>query len=323
MPTGTQADFKLYHDQFHSGLSEQLQDNNAIFNGASNNTIRLISDIRPGEYEDSSFFKDLGDIVESRDPDSTAVATATKLEHGENSSVKVHRKITPIESTLSSWRTIAADPQEMSFRIGQQVGEKIMEDYATVSISVLSAAIGANAAMLNDVAATATPVALTGGLRKMGDKANMISAWVTNSNTYFNMVDNAIAEKIYEEAGLVVYGGTPGTLGKPVVVSDNEALGFFDTVDRDRILGLTSGAVTINESQVGDTAFELVTGLDNLVYRFQSEYAFNVGCKGYSYDKGTGGPNPTDAALATGANWVKTATFDKATAGVLINVNAA
>lgn len=317
MATGTQADFKLYHDQFHSGISETLQDNNSIFNGASGGAFRLVSDVKSGEYEDSSFFQDLGDIVAHRDPTSTAAQVAGKLVQGENTQVKVMRKITPIESTLSSWRQIAKDPREMSFRIGQQLAEKIIEDYASVGISSLAAAIGANANMVHTGLA-ANHTALTGGLRKMGDKAGNVTMWLTNSNAYFNMVDNAIADKLYEEAGMVVYGGTPGTLGKPVLVSDNAALSFFDVTQQDRILGLTSGALTINESQVTDTAFELVTGLENLVYRFQSEYGFNIGMKGYSYDK-TAGANPTDATLATGANWVKTASFDKSTAGVLIN----
>lgn len=41
-----------------------------------------------------------------------------------------------------------------------------------------------------------------------------------DSATYFDMVDQAISEKIYEEAGVVIYGGQPGAMGKPVLVAD-------------------------------------------------------------------------------------------------------
>ena len=51
---------------------------------------------------------------------------------------------------------------------------------------------------------------------------------------------------------------------------------------------------------------DLITGGQNLAMRIQGEYAYNIKIKGCRWNIGAGGANPTDAALATSANWVYT-----------------
>lgn len=65
--------------------------------------------------------------------------------------------------------------------------------------------------------------ALTRGMRKFGDKFGRISLWVMNSDTYFDIVDDAITKQIYGESEIVIYGGLPGTLGK-VIYNGKEQL---------------------------------------------------------------------------------------------------
>ncbi|VCX09975.1 hypothetical protein BANRA_04026 [Acinetobacter baumannii] len=48
--------------------------------------------------------------------------------------------------------------------------------------------------------------ALTRGMRKFGDKFGRIGLWVMNSDTYFDIVDDAITQ-IYGESEIVIYGG--------------------------------------------------------------------------------------------------------------------
>ena len=101
------------------------------------------------------------------------------------------------------------------------------------------------------------------------------------------------------------------TLGRPVVVTDSPALlagGNYST------LGLVAGAATVEESEGQTIMFEPVTGKENLVYRFQGEYAYNVGCLGFKWKK-EAGENPADTALAAPANWTKNVSSDKLTAG--------
>lgn len=111
----------------------------------------------------------------------------------------------------------------------------------------MSASIGANP----DMVVTANievdgKKTLTKGMRKYGDRFGRIALFVMHSSTYFDIIDQAIAAKIYEEAGVVVYGGQPGTLGKPVLVTD--------TAPIDAIFGLLPNAVVITESQAPASA---------------------------------------------------------------------
>ncbi len=97
-----------------------------------------------------------------------------------------------------------------------------------------------------------------------------------HSATYFDIVDEAIANKIYEEAGVVVYGGQPGTLGKPVLVTD--------TMDADAILGLVTGAVTVTESQAPGFRSYDINDQENLAIGYRAEGVVNVDLLGYSWD---------------------------------------
>lgn len=154
---------------------------------------------------------------------------------------------------------------------------------------------------------------LTKGLRKYGDKFNRVNLFVMHSTTYFDIVDQAIDNKVYEEAGVVIYGGQPGTLGKPVLVTD--------TAPVDAIFGLVPGAVTITESQEPTFRSYEINDKENLEVGYRGEGVVNVGVLGYSWDESKG-KNPDLTQLGTAGNWKKHFTSNKLTAGVMIKLTA-
>lgn len=85
------------------------------------------------------------------------------------------------------------------------------------------------------------------------------------------------------------------------------------------VLGLTSGAVSIIESEAREFLSDIVTGKENIKYRIQAEGSFALNVKGYSW-KTASGVNPTLATLGTKTNWELKATDKKSSAGVLLNV---
>jgi hypothetical protein len=99
---------------------------------------------------------------------------------------------------------------------------------------------------------------------------------------YHDLVGDALTEKRYDEIGTVVHGGSPGTLGKPVVLSDCPALFVDNGVDPDTylILGLQKGAVTIEESEERRIVRTIQTGKPNLIETIQGEDAVNIVVKG-------------------------------------------
>lgn len=134
-----------------------------------------------------------------------------------------------------------------------------------------------------------------------------------HSTTYFDIVDQAMDNKLYEEAGVVVYGGQPGTLGKPVLVTDSAPV--------DAILGLVASAVKITESQApGFRSYDINTQ-ENLAIGYRAEGTVNIDLLGYSWDTSKGA-NPDLAKLSNQVNWKKHFDSNKSTAGVLIKLGA-
>jgi len=326
MAIGKGSDFVIYDEEFNAGQFELLRRNTDVFNAASQGALALIRKDALGDYEKESFIQQLTGLITRRDLTSTTAATPVKLEMDEFISVKLARKILA-EQTLDAWKKISKDEREMSFIIGEIVAKNKIADYLEAVITSAVTAIKVVTANVFDASGQETPTLtadhLANGMSRMGDQAGQIVAWVMHSKNYFNLVRQAISDKIFEEAGMVVYGSAPGSLGKPVVVIDSPSL--LDTMGSGvtqtySVLGLVSGAAIAQESEPGTMISELVTGGEQITARIHGEHSFNVGVKGFKWDTSGGGANPTAATLATGSNWDKVAADDKGTPGVLITV---
>ena len=325
MAKGTYSDFKIYPEQYYGGMFESIVQNINAFNGASQNALRLVNENVKGHYEYESFIQFL-DVVSRRDISSVSAATDLKLAQEEFISVKLNRTLGPVAQTLDAWKKIDEDPEVMSFILGQKAAEQKTKDYLHALLLALEASLDAQSDLEYDATGestkTLTHAHLVSGMSKMGDQGQRIVAWVMHSKPYWDLVGQALSDKITNVADTVIYGGSPGTLGRPVIVTDDAALKDDNgsATDTYNVLGLVAGAGTVKETEPDNVAFELVTGLDNLVYRWQGEYAFNVGVKGCQWDTSNGGVNPTDADLGTATNWDKVANDVKDMAGVRIVV---
>ena len=322
MAIGTKSDFKIYNEEFFGGMTEVLMQNADAFNAASRNAIRLVPTRHKGEYEKESFIKEIANLVTRRDPTSVAAATDLKLEQGESVGVKINRKIGPVAQTLDAFRKISADPRVFSFLLGQQTAKAVTVDQVNVGINALAAAIGNVSALKLDKSG-ANPATLTHGylaavLAKFGDAAKNIICWVMHSKPYYDLVQQAISDKITDIADVAIAQGDTPTLGRPVVITDSASLIVSGTPDKYITLGLVENSSEVSESEEREIVSETVTGLENLVMRIQGEYAFNLKLKGYAWDTQNGGVNPTDGAIGTGSNWDKYSADDKATAGVYL-----
>lgn len=123
---------------------------------------------------------------------------------------------------------------------------------------------------------------------------------------------------------MAIAEGTTPTLGKPTIITDSSALISLNepssgAADTYHVLGLTAEAIQIKESEEKDAILDPVSGLENLVIRWQGEYAFNIGLRGYKYKTGSG-TNPTDTTLGSSSNWEQIVTDDKDCLGVILNV---
>lgn len=320
MATSTVSDFKIYNAQFQMGLWEGVTQALEGFNGASNGAILLSSKSHPGNYKQEAFFPLPSNLITRRDNTSTSAATAIKATQEEYVSVKTNRKIGPMEYTEDSIRKLGKTLQEASYIFGQQIGQAKMQGMLNDALTSVGAALESQSSVLYDATALSTKTLTTAYLNsvmaKLGDQSSRIVAWAMRSKPFHDLVGEQIAANVTNVADRVIYGGGPGTLGKPVIVTDAPALLNDETTDTYNVLGLVAGAVNVEESEQGDMLFERVGGLESIVQRIQGEYAATIGVKGFQWDITNGGANPTDTALATTTNWDLIASSVKDAAGV-------
>lgn len=311
MATNVNSDFVIYNDTAQTAYLERNMDNLAVFNENSRSAIGLNSELIEGDLKLRAFYKVDGEIS-YRSVNSTATVAAARIVADEMVSVKVPWKYGPYETTEEAFKRRARSPEEFSMLLGQDMADATMSGWIGYALSALQGAIGSNTAMnVSGELATEGKKVLTKGLRTMGDKASSIAIWVMDSTSYFDIVDEAIDNKLYEEAGVVVYGGSPGTLGKPVLVTDQ--------CPATKIFGLVAGAVMVTESQMPSMRSYPVNNQENLAIGFRAEGTANVEVLGYKW-KDKARTNPSAVSLATTTNWQKYATSDKATAGFIITL---
>lgn len=315
--TTLNSDMVIYNRLAQTAYLERVQDVLDVFNGSSQGALVLRSEAIEGDFSKDAFYK-IGGSVEHRNVNSDSTVEGTKIGSDEMIGVKAPWKYGPYKTTEEAFKRRARSVDEFAMLVGQDAADATLSYMVQAAFASLEAAIGGNAGMVASGSfATDHKKVLTKGMRKFGDRFGRIAMFGMDSSTYFDLVDDAIDQKIYEEAGMVIYGGTPGTMGKPVLVSDK--------VPADSIFGLQPGAVEIVESQAPGFRFFNIDNQENLAIGYRSEGTFNVNLLGYSWDV-NGSPaapaNPNLTQLGTSANWTKYATSDKATAGVLIQLAA-
>lgn len=326
MPEGSRESFAasgrlpegiIYPELVHSGMSETLVQNTDAFNSASLNALRIVTNRQKGDFAQESFFKNVSNIVQRRDVDTSpanpAVAS-TGVPIDEFVSVKLNRRIGPIDQTLDSFRKLGDNPdmEVLSFLLGGQIAKAMQIEMLDTLIRSVVATITAQATLTNGTLGAPSPEAglldtdhLVDGLALFGDAASRVKIWVMHSKPYYDLVKNQIAANIDGLSNFNVATATPVTLNRPVLVTDSAALIDSSSSPEAQYitLGLTEDAAIAEDSESDMMHSEVITGQENLVTRLQGEYAYNVGCKGVKWDVTNGGVNPNDAALGTTTNW--------------------
>ncbi len=321
----------IYPELVHSGMSETLVQNTAAFNAASLNALRIVTNRQKGDFAQESFFKNVANIVQRRDVDTSPAnpsVSATGVPIDEFVSVKLNRRIGPIDQTLDSFRKLGDNPdmESLSFLLGDQIAKAMQVEMLDTLIRSVVASILAQSTLTIGTAGTPSPETamdtdvLVDGLALFGDAASRVKIWVMHSKPYYDLVKNQIAANIDGVSNFNVASATPVTLNRPVLVTDSDAL--IDTSGSPEAqyitLGLTENAGIAEDSESDMMHSEIITGNENLVARLQGEYAYNVGCKGTKWDVTNGGVNPSDAALGTSTNWDSVMDNVKDLAGVAI-----
>jgi hypothetical protein len=329
MATSLPSDMKIYNEQFFAGYTERVEQNLEVFNANSNGAILMSSNVTNGEFIKEAFLAKISNLVTRRDLTSVSDATGLKATQGEIVKVDRSIKIGPVEFTDEAVHKGNMTMDEMVFLLGQQAADEVMKEHTDATLYALKGAYavaGLSTLVQDSSSATMTHTILNNGMARFGDAANNIVAWVMHSGVYFDLVGQAIADKIDSVAGTTIYGGSPGTFGRPVIVTDSAALldNGSSSVSTDNFYttyGLVSGGAEIQQTRVGELLVERVGGKENIVNRYQAEENHAIGLKGMAFSTSTA--NPTVAQLATNSNWTKAFTDLKSLPGIQIKTKKA
>lgn len=331
MTATTRDTFTIYNDQFTAGVQERMSQNINAFNGASNGAITLGSNLLQGDYIKRRFRNMLtSSSINRRLPSSVSGVSLVDVTQAEMVDVILHRRIGPLAKTLDGWRSINEDPAVLSLLIGQDVGELKSQEMLNTALKALKAAITGtgSTAYLDTVASTGythtmESAHLARALAMFGDAANRISMFVMHSKPYFDLIQSQISDKIVNVADVVIYGGSPATFNRPILVTDSAALvtTASGVATKYSTLALTIDAARVVENSASDVVSNVTLQLANLLGVIQGEYSYSLGIRGATWDVTNGGANPTDAALATSTNWDKIVASIKDTCGAMIISN--
>lgn len=318
------TNMKVFNQYLMDATAETLGQQIQKFNQASNGAIVLTSMAFEGDFFQRSFYAALHTAqrrVDRYAAQSSAAATA--LSQLQENSVKVAGGFGPIVFEPGQMTWIQKNEAEAIAVISGQLAEAIVADQLNSGIAAGVAAISNVAGATNDVSATAgiSYAALNTAHALFGDSSMALVAQVMNGATYHKLIGANLTNtpQLFQAQNVLVVD----ILGKAVVVTDAPALYEAGTPNKQKVLSLASGGITVMDGSDVITNIDTRNGQTRIETTMQADYTFGLGLKGYAWDTASGGKSPTDAELATGANWDKVVTSIKHTAGVITIGDAA
>lgn len=315
------SDLQVFSEYAYSAKTEVQDQAIEKFNGASQGTIILRGGSNQGDYSDEAFWKKISGLVRRRNAYGSGTVTEKVLEHLLDTSVKIAAGTPPVRIDPGMMKWIQRSPEEAGATVGQQLAMDSLADMLNTAALVGRVAISNVAAVTHDISAGVGPAGLTslGSLNtatsKFGDRAQAIQAWLMHSKPLFDIYGQALANSNQ----LFVFGNVQvrqDGFGRVFVVTDSPNLVVAGTPTEYHTLGLTAGAIVVEENNDFTDNVDTKNGDENIIRTYQAEWSYNAGIKGWAWDKTTGGPSPNDAAIGAAGNWDRYATSIKDLAGV-------
>lgn len=312
---------QVFNQYYQPAIIETLAQMIDKFNGASRGAIRLSTQGFDGDFVQNSFFTALHTAQRRVDRYGTnSTVSSTDLTQSKDSGVKVAGGFGPILFEPGQMTWLRKPTGEAIAHISQNFSEAMMSDMLNTSIAALVAAIANQSAAKYDGLAVSPDLGISyttinRSHALFGDHSNALVAEVMTGSVFHKLIGQNLANatQLFQAGNVTVVD----ILNKAVIVTDAPALLEDASPDIEKVLTLVEGAATVFDGSDVITNIETSNGKERIETTFQSDYTFGLQLKGYTWDTSAGGKSPTDAELATGSNWDKTATSIKHTAGVI------
>lgn len=314
---------QVFQEYAYLAMTEVLDQQVQLFNEASAGTILLSAAAHQGDYSDKAFFAKMAGVVRRRNAYGSGDVAAIDLAQTLDTMVKVAAGTPPVNMPPSQFKWIQMNPEEAGAIFGQQLAPEVMADMLNTSVAACAAALANVAAVKYDPSAASdgtqypTPenLALTAG--KFGDRQSAIKAWVMHSTPLTKLYVNALTNtnRLFEYGTVNVISDG---FGRRFIISDVPGLVIAGSPTKYRTLGLQAGAINVDQNNDFTDNYSTTNGEENIQRTYQAEWSFQLGIKGFTWDKQNGGKSPTTAAVLTASNWDKNVTSNKDLAGVVL-----
>ena len=322
------SDLAVYSEYAYSAFSEILRQQVDLFNAATGGAIMLQSAAHQGDFSDVAFFaKVTGGLVRRRNAYGSGTVAEKVLKHLVDTSVKVAAGTPPVRLDPGQFRWIQQNPEVAGAAMGQQLAVDTMADMLNVGLGSVYSALSQVPDVVYDATANIDAADklptwnnLNNGQAKFGDQSSQIAAWIMHSTPMHKLYGSNLTngERLFTYGTVNV---VRDPFGKLLVMTDSPNLFAAGAPNVYHILGLVPGGVLIGQNNDFDANEETKNGDENIIRTYQAEWSYNIGVKGFAWDKANGGKSPTDAALFTSTNWDKYATSHKDLAGVVVKTN--
>ena len=321
------SDLAVYSEYAYSSMTEVLRQKIDLFNAATGGAIQLQDSAHQGDYSDKAFFAKISGLVRRRNPYGSGSVSEKTMAHLVDTMVKVAAGTPPVRLDRGQFKWIQQNPEVAGSALGQQLALATLADMLNTGIGTAHAALSAQSSVIHDATGLTAPedtmsfLNLNKGQAKFGDQASSIVVWVMHSKPMLDLY----GKNITNSGNLFTYGTvnvTRDPFGKLLVMTDCPSLFLGGAggagVDYYASLGLVPGALLIDKNNDFDANEQANNGNENITRTYQAEWSYNVGVKGFTWDKTNGGKAPNDAALFTSTNWDRYATSEKDLAGVIV-----
>jgi len=307
-----------YNAEIADNTIELLGQKIRIINEASAGALTLSSAGYRGDFTKESFFSQIASAQRRVDRyAANNVQAATILGQSEIVGVKVAGGFGPIIFEPSQLTYMQEDPGMAITKISEGFADALLADQLNTAVASAVAAVENQAALVNDVSATAgiSQIALNNSHRKFGDMSRMLIADFMTGDVFHRLIGEALdnSNTLFESTRVQVVS----ILGKIYVISDIPALHETGTPNKDKVLSVSNGGIIVENTSDVLTNIDTTNGNERIETTFQADYTFGIKLKGYAWDVANGGASPTDVELNTGTNWDKAVTEDKHTLGTL------
>ena len=264
-----------------------------------------------GQYSDAPYFKNMA-AIERRDVTSISALTAEKVEGGETVGILVNRRTKLYKFTDATWIRNATREQ-ISAHLGKQLGERAIDDYISTCIAMLKGMVEAVTAAAHTKSVWVTsgtkvkldPTLIDQGREKMGDAWEAITHMIMHSSAKTDLRAHGVAQG-YDAVGGRTMAGDDNANGYGLKqnIRDDASLVTTDA-GYDKYYTFLCGRGVLRGKMVKPYEIEVdrdIT-LENKATLWRADGDMNLRSDHISYNSGAGGANPTNAALATSANW--------------------